>query len=242
MSIDWRFLRFPFDDKEWTNKALIGIVLAVVGIILWPLLLPLWGYGLRIMRQTAKGEPPSLPAWDDWGQLFVDGLKFILVYLVYMLPILLICCCAYMAMLGPMALIPFAEDAPGLFSGGMAAGYVFSYPLIGIGMLLVLFLVFLALVAITRMVAHDSLGSAFQLGEVWRLARTGFGNYFMALVAFLGVSYIVGMIAMGLAYTIVLLCLLPFLIGILGWYSIVLLGALFGAAYHHSQVEQPAAE
>jgi hypothetical protein len=242
MSIDWRFLRFPFDDKEWINKALIGVVLAVVGIILWPLLLPLWGYGLRIMRHTARGEPPSLPAWDDWGQLFVDGLKFILVYIVYMLPILLIFCCAYMVMMGPLALIPFAERAPGLFSGGMIAGYTLFYPLLGIGLLLLVFLMFLALVAITRMVGHDSLGSAFQLGEVWQLARTGFSNYFMAFVALFGVSYIVSMIAMGLTYTIVLICLLPFLIGILGWYSIALLGALFGAAYHHSQVEQPAAE
>jgi hypothetical protein len=242
MSIDWRFLRFPFDDEAWTNKALIGIVLGIVGIIIWPLLLPLWGYNLRIMSRTAKGEAPSLPEWDDWGQLFVDGLKFILVYMVYMLPMFLIMCCAYAAMMGPLALIPFAEDAPGLFSGGMIAGYALAYPLIGIGILLMLFLIFLAFVAITRMVAHDSLGSAFQLGEVWRLAREGFGNYLMAFVAFFGISYIVGMVAMGLVYTIVLSCLLPFLIGAIAWYSLVLMGALFGAAYHYSQTEPPAAE
>lgn len=242
MSIDWRFLRFPFDDKAWVNKALVGGVLCVVGIIVWPLALPLGGYCLRIMRHTAKGEPPSLPEWDDWGQLFLDGLKFILVVLVYMLPVLLLLCCAYAAMVGPLALVPFAEDSPGLFSGGMMAGYIFSYPLIGIMMILSLPLAFLAYVAVTRMVAHDSLGSAFQLGEVWQLARKGFGNYLMAFVILFGVTYIVVMVTMGLGYTIVLLCLLPFLIGAISWYTSVMIGALFGAAYYHSQVERPAAE
>jgi hypothetical protein len=242
MSIDWRFLRFPFDDKAWVNKALVGGVLGVVGIIVWPLLLPLWGYCLRIMRHTAQGEPPSLPEWDDWGQLFLDGLKFILVYLVYMLPMFLLMCCAYIAMVGPLALVPFAEDSPALFGSGMIAGYVIAYPLIGVGMLLSLPLMFLIFVAMTRMVAHDSLGSAFQLGEVWQLARKGFRNYLLAFVVLYGVTYIVVMAAMGLGYTIVLLCLLPFLTGAIAWYSSVMIGALFGAAYHHTQVEKPAAE
>ncbi len=245
MSIDWRFLRFPFDDKAWVNKALVGGVLGVVGLIVWPLLLPLWGYSLRIMRHTAKGEPPSLPEWDDWGQLFLDGLKYIFVSLVYMLPLLLLLCCAYAAIIAPWALFLLpaaAEDVLRLVPGGMMAGYALFYVLTGTSMLLAIFLMFLVFVAITRMVAHDSLDSAFQFGEVWRLARVGFRNYLVAFVGLFGIMAIVYLIAMGLGYTIVLLCLLPFLIGAIAWYSSVMIGALFGAAYYHSQVERPAAE
>jgi hypothetical protein len=197
---------------------------------------------MRIMRQTTQGKPPTLPNWDDWGQLFVDGLRFFVVYLVYMLPMFLIMCCGYVVMVGPMAFLPFVEDSPGLFTGGMLAGYTLFYPLMGISILFSLVLMFLALVAITRMVAHDSLGAAFQLGDVWKFARNGFRNYLLALIAFFGITYIVSLLSMSLAYSIVLLCLLPFLIGAVGWYSMMMMGALFGTAYYHSEAEQPATE
>ncbi len=58
---------------------LIGGVLVLAAVFFWPLLwwlgLPVSGYGLRIMRATARGEAPSLPEWKDWADLFLDGLR-----------------------------------------------------------------------------------------------------------------------------------------------------------------------
>jgi len=28
---------------------------------------------LRILRQTSSGETPSLPEWDDWGGMLLNG-------------------------------------------------------------------------------------------------------------------------------------------------------------------------
>jgi len=38
------------------------------------------------LRRAVKGEELVLPDWTDWGKLGLDGLKYILVNLVFLLP------------------------------------------------------------------------------------------------------------------------------------------------------------
>jgi hypothetical protein len=45
---------------------------------------------MKIMRQVAAGQQPSMPDWDDWETLFKDGLKLLGVRLIYILPLLLV--------------------------------------------------------------------------------------------------------------------------------------------------------
>ncbi len=49
-----------------------------------------FGYLLRLSREIKRSGRVALPEWDNWPELFVDGLKFSVVWLVYWLvPILL---------------------------------------------------------------------------------------------------------------------------------------------------------
>lgn len=49
-----------------------------------------FGYLYRISRTVRKSGQPALPAWNDWSGLFLDGLRFAVVWLVFwLLPILL---------------------------------------------------------------------------------------------------------------------------------------------------------
>jgi len=238
MNINWQFLRFPFDGERWTNKVLVGAALGFGAMFFFPLALPVSGYGLRIMRRTAKGEPPSLPEWDDWGTLIVDGLKLFLVSFVYMLPVLVLLCCTYVLLFGTAFLPVFMGESPELLFGSLAAimaANIIIYPIMGIGILLGLALAFFALVATTRMVANDSLESAFQLREVWRLAKEGFPNYALAVIVSFGILFILSTLATALGYTLVLACVLPFVYPIVGFYYQALTNALLGAAYYHSQ-------
>jgi hypothetical protein len=49
-----------------------------------------FGYLYRLSRQTRRTGQLNLPEWGDWRELFMDGLKFAVVWLAYwLLPILL---------------------------------------------------------------------------------------------------------------------------------------------------------
>jgi hypothetical protein len=49
-----------------------------------------FGYLYRLSRAVRKSGQPALPAWNDWSGLFLDGLRFAVIWLVFwFLPILL---------------------------------------------------------------------------------------------------------------------------------------------------------
>jgi hypothetical protein len=251
MKVDWQLFRFPFDDERWKSKAVVGALLGMFAFIVWPLYLPLWGFGVRVMRQTVKGEPPTLPDWDDWGQLFGDGLRFFVVSFIYGLPAWLPLCCGmilmYLGFLPGVAIGAAAEESgnPELAALGVVSivlAYVISFALLGVGTILSLFLTFLSLVAQTRWVARDSLSSAFEFGELWRWMRDGLNNYLLAFAVWYGGSILASMLVMVLMYTIVLACLYPLLLGVVMTYSTLLMGTFYGMAYYHTQAGLAEAE
>ena len=65
-------------------KFLIGGLLSFVPIVN----IFAFGYLYRLSRAVRKSGQPVLPAWYDWSGLFLDGLRFTVVWLVYwLLPI-----------------------------------------------------------------------------------------------------------------------------------------------------------
>ena len=49
-----------------------------------------FGYLYRLSRAVRRSGQPALPAWNDWSGLFLDGLRFAVIWLVFwFLPILL---------------------------------------------------------------------------------------------------------------------------------------------------------
>lgn len=43
----------------------------------------LWGYGLRIIRAVVARTDVPLPVWNDWGELFANGLRANFVVVVW---------------------------------------------------------------------------------------------------------------------------------------------------------------
>ena len=77
-----RLIRLP----EFRVKFLIGGLLSFVPIVN----IFAFGYLYRLSRAVRKSGQPALPAWNNWSGLFLDGLRFTVVWLVFwLLPILL---------------------------------------------------------------------------------------------------------------------------------------------------------
>jgi len=69
--------------------------LVLIGcMIIFPLIL---GYIVRIYR----GERPA-PEPGEWGALFVDGLKLLVVQIIYMAPVILLFILAFIPLIGTM--------------------------------------------------------------------------------------------------------------------------------------------
>ena len=75
------------ESFEYAKEAVVGkwnkwVMLIIATILLG---LPLMGYAMKVLR----GEKPA-PEVEDWGTLFIDGIKYLIVSLIYALPIIIV--------------------------------------------------------------------------------------------------------------------------------------------------------
>jgi hypothetical protein len=74
-----RALKFPTADKEWKRKVLIGGVLNIIPVINFFAI----GYAYSLFGKALRRQQLSLPEWEDWRDLFVQGLIAFLIGLIY---------------------------------------------------------------------------------------------------------------------------------------------------------------
>ena len=74
---------------KWTRW-----ILLIVSMIIFPLIL---GYMVRIYR----GEKPA-PELEDWWTLFIDGLKLLVVQIVYLAPVILLIILAFIPLISTL--------------------------------------------------------------------------------------------------------------------------------------------
>jgi len=171
---------FVFDDEDWIVKVLIGGVLSLIpflGVIL------LYGYGLELMQNVMQGRSKPLPEWDDWGGKLVKGIMYLVIGIVYALPIIILGVC-FGGLAGAIGATG-AEDAANVVgtAGGICLG--------GLGILYGIFLNLALPPAIGRYLETGELGTAFRFGEVFALLRDNIGAWLIAMV----LSWLVGLIA-----------------------------------------------
>jgi hypothetical protein len=178
---------FPFEDKEWTSKLGLGVVISLV-----PILNFAWsGYMIGIIRNVMANAAEPLPAWDDLGKKFTDGLILFAASLIYALPVLLLLCLplSVMAFSGVLSGNQNMEDIGRTL--GAAGGVLFA------GLMCVFFLYGLALSivypAILILFAREgTFASCFKLREAFGLISRNAGTFFTAwglsLVASIGVG------------------------------------------------------
>lgn len=191
--------RFVFEDPEWIVKVLLGGLFVLLSSLLVGIPFTA-GYGVRVIKRTAHGEGRPLPAWDDLGGLFGEGLKPIGLYLLHLLALGLVpgAIGCVLALLGgglsAAARSGRAEDAVG---GVIALGILLMYGLI---LILSLALAIYFPAALTRMVLLDRFGAGFEVRENLLYIRRNLGNYLLALLLYLLASFVA-------QFGIILLCI-----------------------------------
>jgi hypothetical protein len=129
------------------------------------------GYQVKILR----GETP-LPAVSGYGRLFTDGIKYIVIEIVYSIPVLII----------------IAVTLGAAFMSALSAGFNFNalWPIIGgviIGVLVALVIAFIiglfAVIGVVRFARTGSLREAFNFSAITAtIAKIGWGTYIITLI------------------------------------------------------------
>jgi hypothetical protein len=163
-------------DAVWQKWA--RWILLIVSSIIFPLIL---GYVMEIYR----GTKPA-PELQHWGKLFIDGLKLIVAWIIYMIPVI-----AVILIFGGWAFFSVMQQSamyggpdalflnPDLFLP-ILAGF-----LIGLVVAIVLAIVIslIATIGMIRMARKDRFGEAFNFGGIFEtISRIGWGSYIVALI------------------------------------------------------------
>lgn len=209
-----RSFSFVFEDREWVQKIVIGGLFYLLGFLLvgFPFVL---GYLARLARRVVAGQEVPLPEWDQMGRDFGEGLRLIVVAIVWALPVFIV----MIFWLGGAAILG-AMEAPEAVAGCMAGSVMLLFvPLILVQM------VFSPAALLFTMVEQD-MSAGFAVARIWRFIRNNPGNYVLAIVVYWASNFVA-------QFGILLLC-----IGIVftAFWSLVVTVHAFASAYRAATI------
>ncbi len=177
--------------------ALIFILLALVPIIMGT------GFGFRALKASMAGSE-ELPDFDEWGEMFIDGLKVFVVEFIYALPALIILLIGLGSTFAGAYFGNGSFDPMALFGVGMIAILVAAI----VGLILQLF----STIAVANMGYNDSeFGAAFRFSDILEIiSQIGWVDYIIWFV----VIVIIGGAIMGVIINI--LNIIPLIGGLVG--------------------------
>jgi hypothetical protein len=200
------------ESFEYAKEAVIGkwnkwIMLIIATILLG---LPLAGYAMKILR----GEKPA-PEVDDWGTLFIDGIKYLIVTFIYAIPLIIVW------------VIVVGASVASIMSGNSTA-MMAAFAAMGIGLVVMLVLgIIIAvfeIIGIVRFARTGSIGEAFNFNAILAtIDKLGWVPYIIAIVVLIVAGIIFGII-------VSILMMIPIL-GLIIYLCLIAPWALFIARY-----------
>ena len=212
---------------SYTKEGLLGsftkwillIVIAIIQAITFCIIPLLNGYIVRIY----SGEK-TLPEINSWGKLFVDGWKYNIIVILYMIPAIIVA-----VVLGFFTLLS-ASEVMAIGTSGSTAG------IIGLitGIITVLFILLIVMViislflmmALVRLGKTGRIGESFNFGALNKQISNGVG--WLGYIGYVILLWILGLILMIIIAAVNIL-ILP--LGILIMIFILPAWAVFAAKY-----------
>jgi len=201
---------FVFEDEDWVSKLLLGSVILLIPIFGTFALL---GYTIALIRNVKAGEPRPLPAWQDMGSYFMDGLMFWVATLLYALPLLILVC--PITVIGVMP--AFAGDNEDLMTILAGASGILTLGLGCVAMIYGILLALLTPVLQIRYAETGEIGACLRFGEVFRFLFANIGSVIISQV----LMWLAGVVVGGVLSAVIgVLSMIP----ICGW----ILGSALG--------------
>ncbi|WP_226010049.1 DUF4013 domain-containing protein [Halomicrobium salinisoli] len=202
-------LRYPWTGEDRLETIVVGGVLGLLGFLVVPVFL-VFGYLLRVLRRVDAGDEAP-PAFDDWGDLLVDGLKAFVVALVYGLVPAVVLTVATLALFLPFTVVS-SEAVPGTAAapdpGAGILGLLAALAVVALALGVTLVALYLLPAGVAALARTGRLGAAF---SPRRLRRIGLnGRYATGWLVAVGISILASVVAGVLAATVAGAVLIPF--------------------------------
>lgn len=177
-------VNYPRENEGWVKTVVIGSILTLFGFLLIPAI-PVFGYYMRVMRGTVDGETEP-PVFDEWGDLFVDGLKGFVVAFVYML----------------IPAIVFGVTVGGLVTAAASGGDVGFGAVAGalaglaVGVLVSLVFWYIVPAAVVNVARTGNVGSGFAFGDLRPvlMSRSYAVPWLLSLAVLIGAGIVTGLL------------------------------------------------
>lgn len=177
---------YVFEDPKWMMKVLIGGIVLLIPIVNFAV----YGFMLTAMKNVADGQANPLPEWSDFGAHFMKGLYAAVGVIVYLLPGIVVICCAQVLTIG---LSSVAGAAGGRDAGGAVAGIV---GFLGLCLMCIAYLyIFVAALTLYAPITRFAM-SANQLSLFWdfrgnlAFIQKNLSNYIIALLIAFVASFV----------------------------------------------------
>jgi hypothetical protein len=199
-------------DCVWGNAR--RWFLLVVSMIIFPFIL---GYCVRIYR----GERPA-PALEQWGNLFVDGLKLFVIELIYAMPVILLILISFLPFFSTIISTGVLSQDFTAMTDAQADQFLSSHPeiLSALGTIVILIIVAIVLAIIigifsfigtVRFARTVSVAEAFNFTAILAtIKRIGWIKYLFALI-------VIGIIGILYGFVMELVGMIP-VIGFVLWF------------------------
>jgi hypothetical protein len=229
-------LLFPVRDVEARKQFLITCAIMLTAFII-PIVptLVVMGYCAKIMRDVIEeNKSPSMPSWQgsNWSELLLDGLRIYGAQLVLTLPLFLLMGCGMIPMLaGSVGFAAMPEDGNEAFA---TIGMLFFM----IGMIIFMLVSVLALpysiivsAALPHVATRRSFQAAFEFNQWFPIFRKGLGHFILGYAIVMAASFVFAMVMQIAMLTIILICIVPFIMIPYISYQLLIMNTVFAQAY-----------
>jgi Protein of unknown function (DUF4013) len=205
-----RAFTFFFEDPKWIPKLLVGTLFAFLSPFFIGAIL-VTGYAVSLARRVRDDRQPRLPEWDDFQEIFLEGLRGLAVALAHKLPLIILVALVSLALAGGIYLGREAEEFMFLGLPALFGGFVVVFVL---GLAVLVYLP----AAMIRLIQTDRVVDAFDV-----LANVDFIKTHLT-------RYSLGLLAIVLAGLVSLLGFFAFCVGIFpaSFWSICVMGYVVG--------------
>ncbi|MFC4544157.1 DUF4013 domain-containing protein [Halosolutus amylolyticus] len=202
---------------DWIGRILIGGVLTALSVLLIPAFL-IMGYYVRVLERTIGGSEDP-PEFDEWGELFVDGLKATVIAFVYSVVPTVAYLFVVFGLIG-------AGGAIGGDGGGLLAGVGLMTMLLIVPLMFVIY--YLVPAALANFASEGTLGAAFDFDALKPVLLSS--DYVVAILMPFVVGVALNIVGFILGITVIGLLLVPFV----SFYAYISIFRMFGLAFEKS--------